>query len=648
MSEQVFDRRAEAWLASGPDRAPAEAVEAVLSAIVTVPQERARLRVAGRPIGASRREAVLAAAAVVLAVAVAGALFIRGTQSEVAATPIAKDPDSLLIDFPPVAVLLEESGGPEPAARTIDLGTVEVSRMSVGAVQCSGADDIEVETPVVSGTVQCTGKPEFFVGRFMQSGPLPMRLTVGAGVSWHVAFGEYAESSATQPRFETVPATEGWTVLWDLEAEPALPGGGMAAAVETPADATRLRVVINCEGDASLTVGVEADANVPGSAAAGERVALACAEAGGRRLEFPVSGGQFLTVRVLTDAPAWIGLYAEVDAGVARAWPTAPALPAELAATPYVEADAEHLAFGTLGSNEQQLVRVPSARPSAISGDRVAVGVADGGGEPTRLELWSVSGRTSIAVLTEVAAPRAVMQSWVDATHEQVLYSVWDPGSETMELRRVGFDASGDRLVLRFGPGLTGLSGVLSDDDLRYVVSDCAAAGCTMQVLDTATGEATVVAIDGDPVCRIVGLVEDAVVATTGASCLERGPTATMLIPLDGQPARVLVEGGADGVIVLASTGPLYVYPSGAPGTAIELRAVDLAGGTPRELASFEDAEAVRSLSPVRLPAGDWVLFAGPLADTPNAAAVLRPVPLLLNVVTGQQIPLVNLPHSTD
>jgi hypothetical protein len=121
-----------------------------------------------------------------------------------------------------------------------------------------------------------------------------------------------------------------------------------------------------------------------------------------------------------------------------------------------------------------------------------------------------------------------------------------------------------------------------------------------------------------------------------------------MLIPLDGQPARVLVEGEANGVIVDASTGPLYVYSSGATETAIRFQAVDLAGGAPRDLASFEDAEAIRGLSPVRLPAGDWVLFAGPLADAPNAAAVLRPVPLLLNVVTGQQILLVNLPHSTD
>ena len=51
-------------------------------------------------------------------------------------------------------------------------------------------------------------------------------------------------------------------------------------------------------------------------------------------------------------------------------------------------------------------------------------------------------------------------------------------------------------------------------------------------------------------------------------------------------------------------------------------------------------------LSNVRLPAGDWILLAGPVGDTPVLASIGRPVPVLLNVVTGERIELPNLPSS--
>ena len=52
---------------------------------------------------------------------------------------------------------------------------------------------------------------------------------------------------------------------------------------------------------------------------------------------------------------------------------------------------------------------------------------------------------------------------------------------------------------------------------------------------------------------------------------------------------------------------------------------------------------AYLNLSRLRLPAGDWVLLAGPIGDNPGGGSSSAP-PLLLNVETGEQIELVNLP----
>jgi len=47
----------------------------------------------------------------------------------------------------------------------------------------------------------------------------------------------------------------------------------------------------------------------------------------------------------------------------------------------------------------------------------------------------------------------------------------------------------------------------------------------------------------------------------------------------------------------------------------------------------------------VRMPGG-WILLAGgAMGDFPWQRAIDRPVPLLVNVVTGESVELVNLPH---
>ena len=116
---------------------------------------------------------------------------------------------------------------------------------------------------------------------------------------------------------------------------------------------------------------------------------------------------------------------------------------------------------------------------------------------------------------------------------------------------------------------------------------------------------------------------------------------------LDGGPPSTLREGRTSGVLVYTSAGPAVVLFDAVGDMRTSISIVGLDGSAPRDLGTVEHESGMGPRpSSVRLPAGDWILLAGRIGDTPGMRAVGRPMPVLLNVMTGERIELPNLPHS--
>jgi hypothetical protein len=121
--------------------------------------------------------------------------------------------------------------------------------------------------------------------------------------------------------------------------------------------------------------------------------------------------------------------------------------------------------------------------------------------------------------------------------------------------------------------------------------------------------------------------------------------------PLDGGPSRTIEEvGDADGIVVATPDGPRAVLLVGSVDdlgrTIVE---VDLLSGTTSTIHEVTDAStSFVAPASVRLPDG-YVLLAGSLSDDPAGRGfVIRPVPILVDLTTGEKTELVNLPHTLE
>src|SRR5262245_21670008 len=85
-TDRDFDRIARAWLDTMPNEAPDRAVEAVLQAVETTSQQRT-VRLFGRRRSLMHRLVLVAAAAMLGAALVGGALFLTGTRPSETTTP---------------------------------------------------------------------------------------------------------------------------------------------------------------------------------------------------------------------------------------------------------------------------------------------------------------------------------------------------------------------------------------------------------------------------------------------------------------------------------------------------------------------------------------------------------------------------------
>ena len=212
-----------------------------------------------------------------------------------------------------------------------------------------------------------------------------------------------------------------------------------------------------------------------------------------------------------------------------------------------------------------------------------------------------------------------------------------------------------DRLVARSATGgdlaLFGqAAAALALDGSAFVVDTCDEGQCRLRVIDTVTGASRDVDHVGDPICRLIGVADGVAVAATQPVCkpfdLDPNPAgaAIVALPLDGSPSRDLVRGSTDGLLVATPTGARLIrVDSSASGT--EVGSVDVATGDATVIVRRSPDEPFVAPVDLRLPSG-WVLLATfSLGDYPQASPVDRSVPILVDLTTGQQYEMVNLPH---
>ena len=663
MTEQQFERRARAWLELGPSQAPAGAVEAALSAIETVPQV--------RPAGSRQnRRFVYLAAAAALAAAL-GAAFMIGTQQPQPPTPTPmpsapvslQDIEELAAAQLPATIRIERSVGPADAPVStsttpsrIELGPVRLVHGYFVSVACLGPADMVVSV-LEDGRSLLSDIPTLCDGgKYTFNFPTTVAneagyevtvvVTVPDGASWRLVLGEYLLEAEAPPVFRDPALTSGWHFMQEVPTVPntpptaPVPGStarpGSAVRVRVPQQATQIGVFVQCRGASTLSV----------TANDSFATEVACREDGTARVEFPVIGGEELTIRAVSDRPAWIRLYLESDGEIATTYPSAPPLPEAVARTPYANASPDFLAMGTLGSNRQGLIPVRGAQTGLAGGDFVAVVIPTETG--TRLDLFSVSGARVVRTLAEVRAPDRLGQGSVDASNGQVFYIV-GRGEGTGDFRRVALDGTGDQLVVALPGDAISFAPNLARDASTFVIELCrTGTTCVRHIVDAATLEVRTIDVPPLPVCRIDAVIGDLVIETSGGPCGgPETPFVTWATSLEGGERRLLADGAVERYVVETADGPKLVYSTGwTPAAGKTFQILDVASGDTEVLLSF-DADSPRgglSIGPSRLPPG-WVFLAGLLNEYPAGRLGLGAAPLVVNVETGEQIELVNLPH---
>jgi len=205
---------------------------------------------------------------------------------------------------------------------------------------------------------------------------------------------------------------------------------------------------------------------------------------------------------------------------------------------------------------------------------------------------------------------------------------------------------------------LATFSGEIALDDSVYVLDVCRESGaCERSIVDLATLATTTSDVSDRPLCSIVGVIDDLVVGYRDASCTggtfdPDTPPVLAVQPLDGGEERIFddvpLSGG--GQLVQTAHGPVLVATT-MPGDDIshQVLAVSLIDGSVTTLLERgADARSFMTPLPVRLPPG-YVLIGTSLADEPAQRNFLvRDVPILVDLDSGEQTPLPNLPHSID
>ena len=628
-----------------------------------------RLAERRRASGASRRRRTLAAAVAAIAITGGGTMIFLLANSQtglVGATPVPSaaasaaalpDPKTLLADFPTASLVLEHAvdGGAAGPTTPVDVGRSATDAPIVVVSVCDGPGDLTVHIDDGSGTnfIEASTPCDAMVHPTEYLSDLPgagtdgsvVTVTASPQASWRLAIGAYPPMEA--PRFAPMAVTEGWTRISEVQRTLISSTTGTGVGFETPAGATDIGITVTCQGTATIRFETGGEAVDP----------ISCTEtASTHRFEIVPTPGERVTVTAKADAFVWLQMLAEFQGEVATTYPSAPALPADVLDTPYAASSQSALGIGTIGGNRQTVLPYAQTRPGTAAGGIVPVAVFDTQTGSTTIEVLAVPTGEVLARVASVDRPGIIVSSWADADHGQVYYSVIpDQRSQAVEYHRVGIDGSGDTLVARSATGgdlaLFGqAAAALALDGSTFVVDTCDDGQCRLRVIDTVTGASRDVDHVGDPICRLIGVADGVAVAATKPVCkpfdLDPNPVgaAIVALPLDGSPSRDLVRGSTDGLLVATPTGARLIrVDSSASGT--EVRSVDVATGDATVIISRSPDEPFVAPVDLRLPSG-WVLLATfSLGDYPQSSPVDRSVPILVDLTTGQQYEMVNLPH---
>ncbi len=610
-------------------------------------RRRARRRV-GIPLRLALVAALLIAA---LAVAAAIALSLR---QEVPDDPPPIPPpaltlpttEQLLASIDDATVLLEAqrdpTTDPTPAAdgRYV-VGEVQATGAYVVSAACGGGGDLLVEVGTLEGgrsylstPVPCDGQPHLApMEAAPGEPPQPVTVTAPASMSWVIAAGRLPDTLAVAPAFAPIEITPGWVEV--TSAPPAIASGASTgAAALAPEGSTRLAAWVTCQGPATGTVTL-GDQERPIDCVNGETV----------RLEIPAVGGTRYDASLTTDGTVWARLVLEADRADPIAYPSAPTLPADVAATPWAATGADLLTVGTVGSSTPTTVDV-GPHLATVARDGLVAVPAMRDGEPAHLELVAVPEGTIIRTLA--TSSTRIAGAWLDTTNEQVIFVL--QYTTGLEVHRIGLDGS-DPHPLFDVPGLdaTGelvsVTAELSLDDAVFVAEACRQDGsCQRTIVDTESHEVRTVDTSDFPMCSILGIDGSTIIGHREAQCGQVEDVEIVVADMDGGEGRVLsaAEGHASG-LVRGDTG-LVVISSQDDGATI--MAVDVATDTARVLVPAAEGRFVRPL-PVRLPDG-WVLLGTSLTEDPAQTLLPRETPILVDVDSGERIDMVNLPHTVE
>jgi hypothetical protein len=108
----------------------------------------------------------------------------------------------------------------------------------------------------------------------------------------------------------------------------------------------------------------------------------------------------------------------------------------------------------------------------------------------------------------------------------------------------------------------------------------------------------------------------------------------------------VLVEGEVAGQLVETPTGDRLIYTRlVGPGSPQSIESVDVRTGETKVVLTRGMNTPLVTPKQLRLPEGWVLLVTFSLGDFPQAAPGPRAVPILVDLVTGQQFEMENLPH---
>jgi hypothetical protein len=643
-----------------------EEANAVPFTLTVADLERRRLERA-RPSILPRRQLPLWAAAIGLVLlGIAGILVLsRGLDGMVppAPTPAPSLVPSLPPELPSSATLLEGTpaatlrlegrrdpadpvASPAPDDRYL-VGQVTMSSMWRLGAACTGPDRVVVEVgslervgTYVRSDIQCDGRTHVVPS---SDAPLPgevldVAVLASPEAAWAVAVGEFDEALSQPPDLGPLPETPGWFRLGAGPPTLVTADGPSGARSPTPPMATTAAAWITCTGDAPLTV-------VFGSTTK----TLDCAADPTDHLVTPTDGLDELSLELRTTGLVWAAWAIETDS-IAIVYPSAPALPPDVAGATWAAGGTAYLTTGTVGSPDQALIPLGPHQAAEARGDLVVVARA---GEGRGLvELVSIpAGRI---VRTLVRATAFIPQAWLDARQEQAIYVLHD--EVRTEFRAVGLDGTDDRRLLRIealvdGDDRVSVAAALSQDDRIFVAEHCRASGrCLRSFVDLETGAVRDVETSSQPMCSIIAVTDGLVIGRSAPGCAGDGAPVTAVAALDGGTALVLeAAAGQGGVLVPTDDGPRLVVAlepeSDGRQTVV---AIDVENGDAETIFEMGASPGFLTPVPVRLPDG-YVLLATSLSDDPAQRGFFtRLVPVLVDLGTGTRTELPNLPHSLE